>query len=86
MAGHDGWAVSVSADNADGGDSRYVLSTGTDGAVKLWDTDARACVQTLKDSRGALWDACFVRTNDSRRFVAAVGEGKEVLLYEASTE
>ena len=86
MAGHDGWAVSVRAESAaDGsGSSRYLVSTGTDGAVKVWDCDARACIQTLKDSREALWDAAFVRGgSDGARFVVAAGESKEALVYRA---
>jgi U3 small nucleolar RNA-associated protein 12 len=61
------------------GQRTYALSSSKDATVKVWDLDAQCCVQTVVDSKGAIWS---VDVDVEERWAVCGSTGQQLRIYQ----
>ena len=78
LSGHDDTIQSVSIS----GDSRYILSGGDDGTIKLWNTVTGECVRVFEGHRGSVSSVCF---SPDDRYILSGGHDRMMRLWDVNT-
>jgi superkiller protein 8 len=81
LTGHASWITSV--DWSDTGE--YLLSGSTDGKVKVWSIDRKACVATHSETEKPLWSVKWLPKTGRSEFFCTAGASRSLAFYREAT-